>query len=254
MENNNFAYDQEMEIDLKELFFALLKKWKVIIASAIFCALLGMCASMFLMADTYVSKTSVYVISMQEGATNYSNLQTGAMMTSDYEVLVKGRTVLEKVIEKLDLNMKYETLKGMVSVSVPDSTRIVEISVSSTDPYLSQDIANAVREISSETILEVMGVGEVNTVEVANLPEHKASPSVSRNTILGGMLGGVLACGIVAMLFILDDTIRTQDDIERYLGLSTIGSIPKDRNLEKDERRRRKAQKSMSNSTKKAKA
>ncbi len=231
---NNYRIEDEIEIDLKELMFHLVGKWKTVCLSVLFCALLGLCAAMYLQTDTYVSKTSVYVNSQQKEATNYSNLQTGNLMTKDYEVLVKGRSVLETVIHDLQLKISYRTLKNMVSVSVPEDTRIVEITVQSTDPYLSKDIADSVREVSSQKIVGIMGVGEVITVEKANLPETGSESDLMRNTILGGMLGAVLACGIYTVMFVFNDTICTQEDVERYLGLGVLGTIPVDSVLKKE--------------------
>ena len=225
-QNTNYVYEDEMEIDLKELFFALLNKWHLIVLSGFLCALIGLSAAMFVIPEKFESKTSIYIYNQQNENMTYNDLQTGSTLTKDYEVLVKGRTVLESAIEKLELDLTYEEINNMVTVSVPASTRIVEITVETTDPYLSRDIADAVREISSKSIAEVMGVDAVNVVETANLPEEKSSPSVTKFTLLGGMLGGVLACGVVVLLFLLNDTIRTQDDVEKYLGVCTLGVIP----------------------------
>ena len=244
-QNTNYVYEDEMEIDLKELFFALLNKWYLICVSGVLCALIGLLAAMFLIPEKFESKTSIYIYNQQSDNMTYNDLQTGSTLTKDYEILVKGRTVLENAIEKLDLDLTYEQLNGMVTVTVPASTRIVEITVETTDPYLSRDIADAIREISSKNIAEVMGVDAVNVVETANLPEKKSSPSISKFTVLGGMAGGVLACGVVVLFFLLNDTIRTQDDVEKYLGLSTLGIIPMDDTLVADEKKRKKAQKSL---------
>ena len=244
-QNINYVYEDEMEIDLKELFFALLNKWYLICVSGVLCALIGLLAAMFLIPEKFESKTSIYIYNQQSDNMTYNDLQTGSTLTKDYEILVKGRTVLENAIEKLDLEFTYEELNKMVTVTVPASTRIVEITVETTDPYLSRDIADAIREISSKNIAEVMGVDAVNVVETANLPEKKSSPSISKFTVLGGMAGGVLACGVVVLLFLLNDTIRTQDDVEKYLGLSTLGIIPMDDTLVADEKKRKKAQKSI---------
>lgn len=240
---NDYRMEDEIEIDLKELVFTLTGKWKTIFLSVLFGALIGLCASIYLQTETYVSKTSVYVNSQQKEATNYSNLQTGSMMTKDYEVLVKGRTVLEKVIEELNLGMNYKTLKSMVTVNVPEDTRIVEITVQSTDPYLSKDIADAIREISSQKIVEIMSTGDVTTVETANLPETGSGSNIKKNTILGGVLGAVAACGIYTVMFVLNDTIGTPEDVERYLGLSVLGSIPMDPELEKERKKIKRHQK-----------
>ncbi len=242
-ENKN--YEEEIVIDLKELIYTLLDKWVVIFITAFMCALIGMCSAMFLMPEKFQSKTSIYIYNQQDDGMTYSNLQTGSTLTKDYEVLIKGRTVLESVIEKLDLNMSYGDLYSMVSVYVPDSTRIVEITVETTDPYLSRDIADAVRETASEDIAEVMGVDAVNVVERANLPDKKSGPSIKKYTLLGGMLGGIIACSIIVILFLFNDTIRTQDDVERYLGISTLGIIPVNENVNSGKRRKnRKSKKS----------
>lgn len=238
MEENR-SYEEEKVIDLKELIYTLLDKWLMIVISAFLCALIGMCASMFLMPEKFQSKTSIYIYNQQDDGMTYSDLQTGSTLTKDYEVLIKGRTVLESVIEKLDLDLSYGDLYGMVSVSVPDSTRIVEITVETTDPYLSREIADEVRETASANIAEVMGVDAVNVVEKANLPDKKSGPSIKKYTVLGGMAGGVLVCGIIVILFLFNDTIRTQDDVERYLGLSTLGIIPVNENANAGKKKRR---------------
>ena len=244
-QNTNYVYEDELEIDLKELFFALLNKWHLICLSAFLCALIGLLSAMFFMDEKFESKTSIYIYNQQSENMTYNDLQTGSTLTKDYEVLVKGRTVLESAVEGLNLDLTYEQINSMVTVTVPTSTRIVEITVESTDPYLSRDMADAIREIASKNIAEVMGVDAVNVVETANLPERKSSPSITKFTVLGGMAGGVLACGIVVILFLLNDTIRTQDDVEKYLGLSTLGIIPMDDTLVADEKKRKKAQKSL---------
>ena len=243
-QNTNYVNEDEIEIDLGELFFALLNKWYLIALSGMACALICLLMTMFLIPEKFVSKTSIYIYNQQnENNMTYNDLQTGSTLTKDYEILVKGRNVLENVIEKLDLDLTYKKLNKMVSVSVPSNTRIVEIAVETTDPYLSRDIADAVREISSKNIAEVMGVDAVNVVEKANLPEEKSSPSVLKFTLLGAIAGVFLACATVVFLTIINDTICTQDDVEKYLDLSTIGIIPLDDTLVSAEKKRKKTKK-----------
>ena len=230
-QNVNYVYEDEMEIDLREIFFTLLNKWHIIFLSGVLCALLGLLAAMFLMPEKFQSKTSIYIYDQQKESMSYTDLQISTVLTKDYEVLIKGRAVLETVIEELELDCSYSALNSMVTVNVPESTRIVEIIVETTDPYLSKDIADAVREVSSETIKSVMSVDAVNVVEAANLPEGKSSPSISKFTLLGGMLGVVAASGIILLLFLTNDTIRSQEDVEKYLGLSVLGTIPYEEEL-----------------------
>ena len=243
-QNVSYVHESEMEIDLRELFFVLLDKWHLIFLSGLMCALIGLLAAMFLIPEKFESKTSIYIYEQQKESISYSDLQISTVLTKDYEVLIKGRAVLEKVIEKLELNCSYGAINSMVKVRVPDSTRIVEIIVETTDPYLSKDIADAVREVASETIKSVMGVDAVNVVETANLPEGKSSLSASKCAILGGILGCVTTVGILMILFLINDTIRSQEDVEKHLGLAVLGTIPLSERLEENEKRREKIKKS----------
>lgn len=242
-QNVNYVHDDEIEIDLKELFFVLLSKCHLIFLSGLLCALIGLLTAMFMMPEKFQSKTSIYIYDQQKDSMSYSDLQISTVLTKDYEVLIKSRAVLETVIEELELDASYSSLNSAVQVNVPDSTRIVEIIVETTDPYLSKDIADAVREVSSETIKSVMNVDAVNVVEAANLPERKSSPSISKYTVLGGMFGCVAAAGIVILLFMTNDTIRSQEDVEKYLELSVLGTIPLTEDLKAEDKKREKNRK-----------
>lgn len=236
----NTTATTEEKIDLIELLYALLNRWYIILLTGFLCAMIGLLYTMFTVPETYQSKTSIYIYNQQSEKISSADLQIGYVLTKDYEVLVKSRTVLEDVIQKLNLNLGYGQLRGMISVSVPNSTRIVEISVVTTDPYLSRDIADMVRIVASQNIAEVMGVDAVNVVEEANLPEGKSGPNLSRSTVLGGCFGVALACGLILLMYFVNDTIRTQDDVERYLELSTLGVIPLDENLANPKKRKTK--------------
>lgn len=241
--NTYYLNDDEMEINLGEIFYALLHKWYIIALSGMVCALVVFQVTMFWIPEKFVSKTSIYIYNQQNENMTYNDLQTGSTLTMDYEILVKSRNVLENVIEKLELEITYKKLHRMVSVSVPSNTRIVEISVETEDPYLSRDIADSVREISSKNIAEVMGVDAVNVVEKANFPEGKSSPNVIELTLIGAIAGIFIASGIIIFLTIFNDTICTQDDVEKYLDLSTLGIIPLDDALISDEKKRKKTKK-----------
>lgn len=225
-QQNKNVQEFEVEIDIREVFFALLQKWYLIGLAGFLAAVLFFCVSKFLIPEKYESNTSMYILTQDTGGSVYSDFQLGTILTKDYEVLVKSRTVLEEVAKNLELDITYDDLEKMISVSVPESTRIVEITVKTTDPELSWKIADEVREVSSKNISDVMNVDAVNVVEKANLPTKKCSPSVGRNTILGGFIGVFLSCAVILLFVMFNDTIRTQDDVEKYLNVSTLGVIP----------------------------
>ena len=235
---------QEMEIDLGELIIALLRRWWVIMLVGVLFAAAGFGVAKFMIEPTFESTTSVYVISRQnEETTTTSDMALGTQIMKDFAALVRSRTVSEEVISSLGLDMKVKAFNGMVAVSSGTDTRFLSITVTHTDPAMAQKIANAVRDAAAARAVDVMKVEAVNVSDYANLPLEKAAPSVAKYTVLGGALGVFLAAGIIAVLFLLDDTIKTPDDVEKYLKLSTLGSIPYDEESAAEEIRNKKKKK-----------
>ena len=220
---------EEMEIDLLELVMALVRKWWLIGIVALGTAVAGLCFAKFLIEPTYESTTAVYVISRQnEEATTYTDMQLGTQLMKDVSVLAKSRTVAERVIEHLGLEMKVKELQQLLTVSSASDTRILYLTITHTDPAMAQQIANEVRNVAAKHTMDVMDVEAVNVAEEANYPLEKAAPSITKYTLLGACVGAFLVIAILAVNFLLDDTIKTPDDVEKYLKLSTIGSIPYD--------------------------
>jgi len=231
MEPRNTQVD-EIEIDLREVFLILLGKLWLILLVGIFTATIAFAYSQFVMDPVYESTTQIYILNKQENNTvTYSDVQLGTQLTKDYAELIESRYVLEEVIEELQLqeinpDMDYETLLEKVKVTTPTDTRILAITVSDTDPVLAMEIANSIREAAAVHIKNVMDIEAVNVVDTANLPTEKASPSVFKWTVIGGFIGAFLVMAIVLVWYLLDDTIKNSDDVERYLGLSTLALIP----------------------------
>ena len=228
--NPRIMEEDELTIDLGELFRVLLSKVHIIILSAILMALVAFVGTKLLVTPMYTSVTKMYVLAKDENSnsstSNYNELTAGSMLTKDYMELVKSRPVLEKTISVLNLKMQPSELANMISVSTPTDTRIMTVSVESENPKQAKEIADAVREAVSVQIQEIMSVDSVNTVEEGNLPTAPSSPNTMKNMMLGGILGFVIAAGIITLIYLLDDTIKTPEDVENYLGLNVLTSIP----------------------------
>ena len=227
-------FNDEIEIDLREVVILLISKAWLIVTVGIFTALIGFAISAFLIAPTYESTSKIYILNkQQENTVTYSDVQLGTQLTKDYAQLITSRLVLEKVIEDLDLaeaneGFDYKAMLGKVKVTTPTDTRILSITVTDTDPVMAMNIANSIREAAAVHIKNVMDIEAVNVVETANLPMEKANPSISKWTMLGGCMGAFLVIAVVLLIFFMDDTIKTSDDVEKYLGLSTLALIPLD--------------------------
>lgn len=227
--NTNMGMENdEITIDLMDLFQVVFKKLHLVLLAGIIAALVAVLVTKLFMTPVYTSTTKMYVLSKQDAnsAVTSSDLQAGSQLTKDYMELIKSRSVMEQVISQLQLDMSVDKLSGEITVSNTADTRILSISVENESPKLAKEIADAVRESASVQITQITDADVVNMVEEGNLPKDPTSPNTMKNAMLGGILGIFLALGAIVLIYILDDTIKTPDDVERYLGLTVLTSIP----------------------------
>ena len=253
-QNDRDNRDDVIEIDLVELLGVILHNLWIIIVSGVIVAAVALLVSYFIITPKYESVTKIYVISKTNADTmTYSDLQAGSTLTKDYKELVKSRPVLEEVLAETGIDVELKNLEAQITVEVPQDTRIVSITVEDKDPYEARIIADSVRIAAAKHIQEVMDTEAVNVVEEASLPIEKSSPSILKNTAIGYAVGLFLAIAIVIINYIMDDTIKTPDDVEKFLGVSVLGSIPYSENdlsdkaemerYEKKKKQRKKKQK-----------
>ena len=203
------ANDDEVEIDLLEIFYALKKKILLVLMVALAGGCIAAAYTQFLMTPIYSSTSSILVLSKETTLTSLADLQLGASLTSDYTVLITSTPVMEQVISDLDLDMTAEQLKGSVSINNPTDTRILEIA-----------------NVSSSYIGDKMEVIPPKIIEVGKIATVRTSPSVKKNAALGFLLGFLACAAIVVVYAVMDDTIKTEEDIEKYLGVSVLAKVP----------------------------
>lgn len=243
MQDNN--KNEEIEINLGEIFAVLLHKIWIIILATVVCGAVAFLYSFFIITPQYESTTKVYILNKQSGSSvTYSDVQLSSTLSKDYEQLVTSRYVIEGVISKLNLDDTYEELAARVSASNTDETRIIAITVTDPDPEQAQKIANAVRDLAAQHITQVMDIEAVNVVDNANLPDSPVSPSVPKWTLIGVAIGMIISIAVIVIQHLLDDSIKSSEDIEKYLGISTLAVIPMNEGEQADQQSRRRSPRS----------
>lgn len=224
---NTNRENEEIEIDLMELFMVLLEKIWIIAAAAAVCGFVMLIYSKVFITPTYESTTRIIVLNTNENETlNITDLQLGSQLTGDYTQLITSRYVVETVIDKFDLDEEYEDFVERVKVTTATNTRIIDITLTDTDPEMAKEMVDELRDVAAERIKEVMAIEAVNLVDEGNVPTQKSAPSVKKYTFIGILLGGFLSVAVILVLYLLDDTIKSAEDVEKYLHLSTLGLIP----------------------------
>lgn len=224
---NAFASDEGYtEIDLIELIYWLLERWKWIALSALLCCGLSAFITTYMITPMYESTAKLYVMNSGDSAINLSDLQIGAYLTNDYQEVFKTWEVHEEVLSNLGLDYSYEELEDMLTISNPSDTRILYISVKSPSPSEAWMLANEYAAVAKKYIHDTMDSREPNILSEALMPIEPVSPSKALNLALGFLGGAVLACAIFVVQFVCDDKIKTADDIRKYCGMETLAVVP----------------------------
>lgn len=216
----------EAEIDLLELFYRLLENWTLILVLALVGAIIMGVYSFYFATPMYEATAKLYVVNSKDSAVNLSDLQIGAYLTKDYQEVFRTWEVHERVIQNLGLDYTYDQMKKIISISNPSDTRILYITATTSDPQHSTDIANEYAAVARQYISDMMSTEEPNIMSVALRPTKPVSPNKTKNVLIGFLLGAFLMAGIITVRFILDDKIKTVDDITKYVDLPTLAIVP----------------------------
>lgn len=221
-----FEDDDEIEIDLLELFYALRHRWWAILLALVIGAGAAGVYTKKLIAPHYQSTSMVYVLSKETTLASLADLQIGSQLTKDYSVIIKSRPVLQEVIDKQNLDLTTEELGKMITIDNPKDTRILSITVEDIEPMRAKAIVDEVTKSASNYIGDIMEMVPPKVIEDGVVAVKPSSPSVKKNAAVGGLGLAVLVCGLICLKTVLDDTIKSEEDIEKYLGLSVLAAIP----------------------------
>lgn len=231
MDNKDIhSAEQEWEIDLYDLFYLFRQKLiNVILAFALGGVLVG-AFTFFFITPKFEATAKLYIVSASnDSVVNLSDLQIGASLTADYKELVLSRPMLESVMQNIKPNVEdIEKLEKMITVSNPSNTRILSITATSTSPQEAKDIANEMARLAVDWLPEVMESNSPNIAEEAIIPEKKASPSYIKNTIIGAFAFAILYYGWVVLQYLNNDTIRSEEEMEKYFGIIPLAAIPEE--------------------------
>lgn len=219
------------EISLKECLLILRKRlWLIILPTILFVVASGI-ISFFVLEPKYQTFTTLMVGNPRDyqsidNRLEYNDLLLNQKLVPTYGELVKTRVVADQVIDKLNLDMDYNNFIKKANVNLVEDTEIIKLEIVDTDPELATKIANETAIVFMENVKEFMLVDNVQVIDRAQIPNKPISPMPKLNMAIAGVLGPMLGMFLVFLLEYLDNTIKTPEDVERYLGLPVIGTIP----------------------------
>ncbi len=243
MDNRNKMMAQEIdsgeigsgEIDLRRLLGAVWKKAWIVVLSALLCGALALVGTKFLVTPQYQTSVLFHMgVKTPIGNTVSSNdIYTAKNFVDSYIVILKSRTTLNEVIDRAGVDCTYGEVLGMVSAAAVNETEIFRVTVTNPDPFEAEKIANAIADVVPNRISTIIKGSDPKVLEYAITPRTPSSPNYYTSTALGLMLGALLAAGIIAVIAMLDVTIKDEEDIKSVCRYPVLAVVPNMRRLSK---------------------
>lgn len=231
--NKRFDYQDEDEIDLLELFFILLNRWKYIVVTAFVTMLLFFGIYSGVATQYYSASIKMYVNADALSISNsisLSTLNASSSLVPIYGEILDTHLVLDKVGSKLASkgykNLDYYNLTEMVTSSALKDTPVFSITVKDTDPKRAIVIANTIADVLPDQIAGIIDGSSARIVDNA-LSSEAISRHVLRNTLIAGIIAGMFSAFIILMIdYFLNDTIRDPKLLEEFGDYPILGRVP----------------------------
>ncbi|MGN0544205.1 MAG: YveK family protein [Acutalibacteraceae bacterium] len=222
--------DQNVKtVKIKDMWQVLVSHILVIVAAAVACAVVVFIVCKVAVKPKYESTATLYILN-QDNEKNSSSASTDFSLAlnvvNDCTYLLKSHAVLDEVIDDLNLDISFDELADCIATKNPDQTRVLEVTVKADSPQEAKRIVDAVCSVGTEKIMDAMGFKQVNLYEKGTLPTEPCNNIALKAAFLAAVAAAVIAYGVFLVIFIFDDKLRTEDDIEKYLNISIIGRIP----------------------------
>lgn len=229
MNENITQNSDEMDINLIELGYALLKKWWLILICALVGALVMGIYTEYFVTPMYSSEATLYILNKTTSITSMADIQIGSALSSDFKVIATSKPVLDGAVEQIKeqegIALTREYIASRLDVNGIDDTRLLVVRVKDQDPKKACIIANAVAEVTASRMAEIMKSDPPTMAEWAEESRSPVSPSLKKNVVLGFAVGAMCVCVLLVLLFLIDDKIKTEEDVAQYMGVPVLANI-----------------------------
>lgn len=219
----------EETISLKELMQTLRKRLNLILVVTLIAVLISGIISFFFLTPIYQASTQILVNQTKNDQASYNvgEVQTNLQLINTYNVIIKSPAILELVSKELDLNMAASELNGKINVQSEQNSQVVNITVQDPDAKKAADIANKTAEVFQREIVDLMKVDNVSILAKASIVENQSpiKPKPLLNIAIALIVGLMAGVGLAFLIEYLDNTIKTEQDVEKVLGMPVLGVI-----------------------------
>lgn len=224
---------REISIDLRKILYMMKGKIAYVLLATVMMGAITGCFTHFFIDPVYSSTVKMFVYSNPDRVSTNSSITNGEIDASKdlmgtYVDILKSDTVIDKVIEDLNLNISADVLRSMVNTVIPENTQVFRVTVKSTDPYLAAKVANSIAKVAPDEIVRIVKAGGVEIVDKAKVAKKPSSPNMKKNILVGALAGFVISFLAIFVYELFDTTITKASDLEREFNeIPILGTIPK---------------------------
>lgn len=218
-------------IDLRELALIIMKwKWLVIIVPIILAVSVG-AISTYTYEPEYESSSTLYVINRlgsEDAQIGLNDLRLSESLLKDFREIAKQRVIVNTVINELNLQNQYtyDQLVRQITINLKNDTRIMELRVRDKDRNRAFELTEKLTDVMSRKVVEVMNIEAVNILDKPIIPTRPIANNIKLQVMIAFVLGIMLSIGFIFIKEYFDNTLKTTEDIEKYLKLPAIVNIP----------------------------
>lgn len=214
-------------IDVKDLAVILLRRLPLILLTAVLCAAAMLMRVMFFVTPLYDSNATLIVNTRQDSAAITNDQYYSARnWATTYSIILKSAAVLQPVIDDLNLDMNYDQLSSMISVDVVDNTQILSLTVTCDDPHTAHRICTAIVNTAPDILADKVDAASVKVITEAMYDNQPTNMGKKMPVLLGGAVGFAVSCVVILLAELLNDKIRSEEDVGKYLHLPVLSIIP----------------------------
>lgn len=216
----------QKSFNIKDFALEFVRKRYIVAAIIIVCLLAAFIYSTFIATPLYSSNAKIYVVNKESDKLTSSDMSVSSYLTYDFAEIITNDLILDKVSKSLDNKYSSSQLRDFINIDVPKSTRIISITVISPDATDSKKIVDSICLTAQDTVVELMELDKIEILNEGKIPKGKTSPILSKNLTIGLLSGIISSVAVVFLIYSLDTKISSSQDVEKYLELTVLATIP----------------------------
>lgn len=215
------------ELDLKELISYFWTKKLYILLITVLILFIGCIYTFSIQKPVYKSDTTILLTKESDTSSITSNdIALNQKLVNTYREIIKSRKVMGRVINNLDLSYDISELNSKVTVASINETEIIKISVIDSDNKLASEIANEIARVFNSEVVKLYNIQNIGVIDRAEAADEPYNVNVTKQLVIAGLIGFILGCAIIFIVFYFDNTIKSVEEVENKFKLPIIGTVP----------------------------